>query len=73
MSQENLDAIRRVFAAVQRRDAEGVFCGYVPDVVIREADSLPYGGVYTGLEGAKRHSKGFREAWTRCSSPVTRR
>ena len=56
MSQENVDAARR-FKAVEERDLAGVLAAYDPDVVIREAASLIYGGVYHGLEGALRHAE----------------
>jgi ketosteroid isomerase-like protein len=44
MSQENVDAARRLFKAVEERDLAGVLATYDPDVVIREAASLLYGG-----------------------------
>jgi uncharacterized protein len=63
MSQENVDAARRLFKAVEERDLAGVLADYDPDIVIREAASLPYGGVYHGLEGALRHATGYARTW----------
>ncbi len=31
--------------------------------MIHEADSLPYGGVHCGPEGARRHAYGFWRTW----------
>ncbi len=55
MSQENMETVRRPFKAVEERDLAGVLAAYDPEIVIREAESLPCGGVYRGLEGATRH------------------
>lgn len=63
MSQENVEIIRRLFKAVEERDLAGVLAAYDPEVVIREAESLPYGGVYRGLEGAKQHAGGYAQTW----------
>jgi len=46
-----------------RRDGEGVRAAYAENIAIHEAASLPYGGDYHGLDGALRHSQGFRAAW----------
>ena len=70
MSQENVDAARRLFKAVEERDLAGVLVVYHPDIVIREASSLPYGGVYHGLEGALRHASGYSQAWAALQQPA---
>ena len=70
MSQENVDAARRLFKAVEQRDLAGVLSAYDPDIVIREAPSLPYGGVYHGLEGALRHASGYAQAWAAVQAPA---
>ena len=69
MSQENVDAARRLFKAVEERDLAGVLAAYDPDVVIREAASLLYGGEYHGLEGALRHASGYARAWAELQAP----
>lgn len=63
MSQENLENTRRLFKAVEERDVVGVLAAYDPEIVIRDATSLPYGGVYKGLEEAKQHIEGAAYTW----------
>jgi ketosteroid isomerase-like protein len=63
MSSENLEITRRLFKAVEERDVAGVLAAYDPEIVIRDAGSLPYGGVYHGLEGAKQHIEGAAQTW----------
>lgn len=63
MSKENVEIVRRLFEAVERRDAAGVLGAYDENIVIREAESLPYGGEYQGLEGALKHAQGYTEVW----------
>jgi uncharacterized protein len=73
MSEQNMEAVRRLFKAVEERDLTGVLAAYDPEVVIREAESLPYGGVYRGIEGAERHARGYEQAWGRLQTPAERR
>ncbi len=63
MSQENLETVRRLFEAVEQRDLPGVLAAYDAEIVIREADSLPYGGEYRGHAGAANHGRGYVAAW----------
>jgi ketosteroid isomerase-like protein len=63
MSKENVEIVRRLFEAVEKRDAAGVFGAYDENIVIREATSLPYGGEYHGREGALKHAQGYRQVW----------
>jgi uncharacterized protein len=64
---ENLETVRRLFKAVEERDPElalaGVLAAYHPEIVIREAESLPYGGEYRGIEGATEVSLGYHATW----------
>lgn len=62
---KNVEVVRRLFAAVEQRDLSGMLECYHEEVEIHEAASLPYGGVYRGLEGAVRHASGFQETWGR--------
>ncbi|HEV8159084.1 MAG TPA: nuclear transport factor 2 family protein [Pyrinomonadaceae bacterium] len=55
--------MRRLFEAVERRDLAEVLAAYDPKIVIREADTLPYGGVYQGYEGAQKHAAGYVQTW----------
>lgn len=70
MSQENVDAARRLFKALEERDLVGVLEAYDPDIAIREAASLVYGGVYHGLEGALRHASAYAQAWAALQTPA---
>lgn len=63
MSKENIEVVRKLFEAVERRDLAGVLAAYDENIVIREAVSLPYGGEYRGLEGAEKHAYGYVQAW----------
>lgn len=63
MSKENIEVVKKLFEAVERRDREGVFGAYDENIVIRESESLPYGGEYHGLNGALEHAQGYRKVW----------
>ena len=69
----NADAVRRLFAAVERRDLAGVLAAYAPDVVIDEAASLPYGGRFRGPAGAEQHAFAYEDAWAPVQPSGTRR
>lgn len=55
--------VARLFAAVAARDLPTILSCYAPDVTIREAPSLPYGGTYHGPDGAYAHAVAFWETW----------
>jgi uncharacterized protein len=63
MSEENVEVVRRLFDAVERRDLAGVIASYDENIVIHEASSLPYGGVYHGYEGAQDHAARYVQTW----------
>lgn len=63
MSRANLEVVRRLFDAVEQRDLAGVLSSYDENIVIRESNSLPYGGVYHGKEGAQDHSARYVQTW----------
>jgi hypothetical protein len=73
MPNTNEDAVRRLFLAVERRDLAGVLAAYAPDVVIHEAESLPYGGRYRGLAGAEQHAYAYEDAWAPLQPPGVRK
>jgi uncharacterized protein len=66
---DDVDVVRRLFDAVERRDLDGVLACYAEDVEITEAATLPYGGTYRGRAGALAHSAGFLAAWTPYQGP----
>jgi uncharacterized protein len=63
MSQQNVEAVKRLFDAVARRDQAALREAYHPEIVIHEAPSLPYGGEYHGHNGAIEHVHGFYRTW----------
>lgn len=65
MTTEPTATVERLFAAVAARDLPAILSCYAPDVTIREAESLPYGGTYHGREGAHAHAVAFWETWGR--------
>jgi ketosteroid isomerase-like protein len=67
------EVVRQLFAAVEQRDGQAVLDAYAADVVIREAPSLPYGGVYHGHDGARRHALAYTATWDHLQSPEDRR
>jgi hypothetical protein len=73
MSHENLENTRRLFQAVKEFDIAGVLATYDPEIVIRDAASLPYGGTYHGLEGAKQHVEGAAQTWSPFKPSATER
>lgn len=60
-----VNLVRRLFTAVADRNLESLLSCYSPQVEICEDDSLPYGGRYHGLDGAKRHAAAFLDTWGR--------
>ncbi len=67
----DVEAVRRVFAAVEARGdpaereaRRAVYrdC-YAPEAAIHDAPSLPYGGDYEGLDAVERHAWGYNAAW----------
>jgi uncharacterized protein len=59
----NIDVVRRLFRAVEKRDLATVLDSYHEDIEINESGSLPYGGVYHGHDGVRRHAEQFMNAW----------
>lgn len=73
MSQANVEIIRRLFKAVEERDVTSYLAAYDTEVVIRDAESLPYGGVYHGITGAKQHLEGAAQTWNHLQPPAERK
>src|SRR5215471_20162182 len=65
--------VRRMFEAAERRDPQALLSTYADDIVITEAASLPYGGVYHGHHGAARHARGYIATWDHLQSAGDRR
>jgi uncharacterized protein len=73
MTRENVENVRRLFQAVEEHDVAGVLAAYAPDIVIRDAESLPYGGVHRGLEGARQHIEGAAQTWNHLQPSAERK
>jgi uncharacterized protein len=73
MLNKNIETTRCLFNAVEEFDVAGVLAAYDPEVVIRDAESLPYGGTYHGLEGAKQHVEGAAQTWSPFKPSATER
>lgn len=73
MTTENVEVIRRLFRAVEARDIEPMYDIYSPEVVVREAPSLPYGGEYAGHAGILEHGMGYVETWDHLQDDQDRR
>jgi uncharacterized protein len=65
----NIEVLQRLFRAVDERDLKTLLDCYDPDVEINESPSLPYGGVYRGHDGVRRHAAGFMHAWGAYQTP----
>lgn len=66
---DDVEVVRRLFAAVEDRDLDRVLDCYSDNVEITEAEVLPYGGVWRGREGAVAHAEGFMRAWGGLQGP----
>jgi ketosteroid isomerase-like protein len=62
--------VRRMFEAAERRGARALLGTCADDIVITEAASLPYGGVYHGHHGAVRHARAYTPPGTTCKTPA---
>ena len=63
VSQQHVETVKQLFAAVRQRDLAGVREAYHPEVVIHESASLPYGGEYHGHEEALEHVRSYYRTW----------
>jgi ketosteroid isomerase-like protein len=60
---DEVEVVRRLFAAVENRDLAGLLACYSDDVEINEANSLPWGGVWRSRSGAVAHAAAFNRVW----------
>ena len=51
----NADTVRRSYAAFARGDLDGVVADMAHEIVWEQAQGLPHGGTYHGLEAVRRH------------------
>jgi ketosteroid isomerase-like protein len=50
----NVDIVRRSYVAFARDDMDGVLADMAQDIVWEQAQGLPHGGVYHGLDEVRR-------------------
>jgi uncharacterized protein len=68
-----LGTVRRMFEAAERRDPHALLGTYADDIVITEAASLPYRGLYHGHHGAVRHALAYTATWDHLQNAGDRR
>ena len=51
----NLDIVKRSYDAFSRKDMDGVMGDMHPEIVWHQAQGLPHGGTYRGLQEVKRN------------------
>jgi ketosteroid isomerase-like protein len=63
MSQENLDAVRGAYEALNQGNAEAVLGAIHDEMEFREPESLPYGGTYRGPQGMGELFEALASNW----------
>ena len=66
---DDIAVVQRLFAAVEDRDFDGLAACYSDDIEIKEADILPWGGVWRGPEGVAAHAARFMQTWGAVQGP----
>src|SRR5829696_1663661 len=64
MSQENVEIVKRLFAAVARGDVEAAIAGATPDGVIDASRRILGGGTYSGHQGIRDYFAMLAETWS---------
>jgi ketosteroid isomerase-like protein len=49
---ENIEIVKRIYAALGEKDRPAILALLAPDIVIRQSPVVPWGGEYHGHEGA---------------------
>jgi len=49
---ENIEIVKRIYAAFGEKDRPAILALLAPDIVIRQSPVVPWGGEYHGHEGA---------------------
>lgn len=71
MSAQNIQIIKDFYEKLQQRDYEKAFSFLAPDFTLHQAASLPYAGVYRGVEGVKKFFLVFFQVWQTFRSDET--
>jgi uncharacterized protein len=69
--QENLTTIKKMYDAIFASDMDTFKTYLDPEIVVFEADSLPYGGTYIGTDGVERLWAAVYGAWDDVAFKVT--
>ena len=64
MPQENVEVVRELLEAFERRDHERAFEFYDQDIVWEHHDDNDLGGVYHGHEGVRSYWREWLSAWS---------
>jgi uncharacterized protein len=65
MTTDRITKLRAFYAAMLAGDLAAVESHFAADrIVIREAESLPYGGAYRGIDGFRQLARRLGKAWT---------
>ena len=67
---DDIEVVRRMFAAVEERDFDGLLACYSDDIEINEASVLPWGGVWRGPDGVAAHAVAFMQTWGAYQGPT---
>jgi uncharacterized protein len=63
VSQENVEAVQRLYDAFNRGDVEAVLGCFADDLVFHEPDTLPHGGAYRGPAGMQEFLGKVLQHW----------
>ena len=63
MSEQNVEALRAVYAGWERGDFGTSAALYDDDVTLDVDRGIPDGGRYEGLDGVRRYTSAFLEPW----------
>ena len=69
---DELEIVRAAYDAFEQGDREGALAAVADDVVWEQAEGLPHGGVYHGLEAVRANVFGplTRDWWERFAAPA---
>jgi ketosteroid isomerase-like protein len=64
MSEGNVESVRAVYEGWGKGDFRAGLDHFAPDLVFVMGPGFPEAGEYEGIDGIKRYTRGFLEAWT---------
>jgi ketosteroid isomerase-like protein len=63
MSQNAVFVVQKYYNALAKGDMEQLIAIAASDIVLEEASSLPYAGVYKGHQGWMEFGRAFNHVW----------